>query len=251
MLKFSPANAKLKNLVAVPGLQKYLANKRKVFSCDKISGHSCPFAEKCLSKVVVTDGKRKVQDGPKTEFRCFSASQEATFTNTYNRRMENFEALKGLNLKQTVEILEAALPHNLGVCRIDVAGDFMSPAEFGAWIELARNHSDRLFYAYTKSLPYWVKQINRIPENLTLTASYGGKRDDLIAEYNLRNVVVVKSEQEAAELGREIDHDDSHAALPGPDFALLVHGIQPKGSEYAEAVKLLKKQKVQFSYPRK
>ena len=52
----------------------------------------------------------------------------------------------------------------------------------------------------------------------------------------------------------EIDHDDSHAARPSmrhQDFALLVHGTQPKGSEAADALKLLKKNKVRHSYSRK
>lgn len=48
------------------------------------------------------------------------------------------------------------------------------------------------------------------------------------------------SQAEADELGLEIDHDDSHAALPGPSFALLIHGIQPKGSEAGKAVRALR-----------
>jgi hypothetical protein len=53
----------------------------------------------------------------------------------------------------------------------------------------------------------------------------------------------VFSESEALELGLEIDHDDSHAARPSlkdQDFALLIHGIQPKGTEAAAALKQLK-----------
>jgi hypothetical protein len=38
----------------------------------------------------------------------------------------------------------------------------------------------------------------------------------------------------------DIDHDDSHAALPGPSFALLIHGIQPAGSEAGKAVRALR-----------
>jgi hypothetical protein len=42
---------------------------------------------------------------------------------------------------------------------------------------------------------------------------------------------------EADQLGLEIDHDDSPAALPGPSFALLIQGIQPKGSAGQARVK--------------
>jgi hypothetical protein len=52
---------------------------------------------------------------------------------------------------------------------------------------------------------------------------------------------VVYSEQEAADLGLEIDHDDEHAAFGKKDFALLIHGTQPKGSAAGEALKQIKK----------
>jgi hypothetical protein len=71
----------------------------------------------------------------------------------------------------------------------------------------------------------------------------GGKRDDLIAEHGLRTAIVVYSEAEADMLGLEIDYDDTHAAKPScrnHDFALLIHGVQPEGSEAAKALQLLK-----------
>ena len=43
--------------------------------------------------------------------------------------------------------------------------------------------------------------------------------------------------------GLEIDHDDSHAADPtkcNQDFALLIHGTQPAGTEAATALRELK-----------
>ena len=57
MVKFSNANTKLKRLYQIPELGKFLV-KRKIYSFDLLSGHSCPFASKCLSKAVVTDEGR-------------------------------------------------------------------------------------------------------------------------------------------------------------------------------------------------
>ena len=117
-------------------------------------------------------------------------------------------------------------------------------------------YPDRLFYAYTKSLQYWLKYkewTEHLP-NFILTASRGGRDDHLIAEHNLRESVVVFSEEEAYNGGLEIDHDDSHAARPDlaqNNFALLIHGVQPKGSEASEALKILKRDKVKHSYSRK
>ena len=80
-------------------------------------------------------------------------------------------------------------------------------------------------------------------DNLVLTASYGGSDDELIQEYGLRSAKVVFSESEANISGLEIDGDDSHAARPdlrNQDFALLIHGTQPKGSEAGKALSALK-----------
>ena len=124
-----------------------------------------------------------------------------------------------------------------------------------AWYAVALNNPNTLFYAYTKSLRFWLS-VNEFPilHNFVLTASYGGREDHLIDEFNLRSAKVVFSEAEANILGLEIDHDDSHAARPSlrdTSFALLLHGTQPKGSEAAEALKVLKRDGVQHSYSRK
>lgn len=256
MVKFSVANVKIQVLASVDAIRPYLEGNRKVYSFDLLSGHSCPFSDKCKSKVKFVDGKRTIQDGPNTEFRCFSASQEVLFTNLYNLRAGNFNQMRNAkNSTEMADTINAAMPANLGVCRIHVGGDFFNAMYFDAWIQVARSNPDRLFYAYTKSVRYWVERMlnNDIPANLILTASYGGLDDDMIEEYRLRSSKVVFSLEQAEELGLEIDHDDSHAADPSKksnDFALLIHGTQPKGSEASEAIKQLKKDNVQFSYSR-
>ncbi len=61
---------------------------------------------------------------------------------------------------------------------------------------------------------------------------------------------VVLSEQEAADLGLELDHDDSHAMNPGPSFALIIHGMQPAGSAASKALTELRRNG-EFGYGRK
>ena len=246
MIKFSKANAKIEALKEVPELAKYLENKRKVYSFDLLSGYSCPFAEKCLSKATVQiDGKRKIKDGPKTEFRCFSASQEVQYTNVYNLRKHNYDTLKENQDDWPLMYLELwkSIPKDVGIVRIHVAGDFFNENYLRAWTHLAVNSPDVLFYAYTKSLKYWDSLRSEIPENLVLTASYGGRDDWMIVHSGFRSAKVVFSEAEAEELDLIIDHDDSHAANPvwrDQDFALLIHGTQPAGTEAAAALKELK-----------
>lgn len=237
-LKFSKANAKTKKLQrsTVAG---WLTGGRKIYSFDILSGWSCPYANQCLSKVKVDNGKRKVVDGPNTEFRCFSASQEVLLTPVYNSRKHNFQAMRNAgDYRSMANLLVENLPNDSGIIRIHVAGDMFSQEYFDAWVLTAAACKDTLFYAYTKSLPYWVKRMGDIPDNLVLTASVGGRRDDMIAEHGLRSATVVGSQYAARKLKLPVDSDDSHAADPqrkNKNFALLIHGTQPKGSEMAKA----------------
>lgn len=245
MLNFSPANTKIKNLSEVKSLAKYLSKGKKVYSLDLLSGWSCPFAKNCLSKVIITDGKRKIKDGPDTEFRCFSASQEALYPAVYNLRKNNYDQLQLCNTyTYKKNLILVSLPKNAGIIRIHVGGDFFNPDYFRAWLKVAQVRPDILFYAYTKSLKYWIENRSQVEqtENFVLTASRGGRLDYLIDDAGLRSSTVVFSVAEAENLGLEIDHDDSHAADPskkGKNFALLIHGSQPKGSNAGKAVRAL------------
>ena len=141
-------------------------------------------------------------------------------------------------------MIEDSRTKDAGIVRIHVAGDFFNQEYMHAWYAVALNNPRTLFYAYTKSLRYWLS-VREFPElwNFVLTASYGGTHDHLIDEFNLRSAKVVFSEAEAAELGLAIDHDDTHAAKPtlrDDSFALLLHGTQPKGTDAATALKALK-----------
>jgi hypothetical protein len=89
----------------------------------------------------------------------------------------------------------------------------------------------------------WLNLRNEIPNNVYLTASVGGTLDAMIPG-NLdtfkRIAYVVYTEQQAAEQGLEIDHDDSHCFGDKP-FALLVHGSQRAGSDASKAISKRKK----------
>lgn len=235
-IRYAPANAKLSLLEERLGVN--------VYSFDLLSGVTCPFARDCHSKAVLgADGSRSIQDGAHTLFRCFSASQEVAYTNVFLARRANTDAIMPLAARSPMAAADAlcdALPDDAGCVRIHVAGDFKLLNYFDAWLEVALRNPGRRFYAYTKSIPFWVKRMDHLPPNFLLTASRGGKADCLIDEHGFREARVVYSEQEADALGLEIDHDDSHAALPGASFALLIHGIQPKGSDAGKAVRALR-----------
>lgn len=239
MLKFSQQNAKTKNLRSVPELQEYLVDKRKIYSLDLLSGWSCPGARDCLARVHDVNGKRTLRDGPHTQFRCFSASQEVIYPNVYNARKWNKIAIQvQKTVTQIRNLILQSLPPNLGILRYHVGGDFFKLAYFRAAVEVAERCPDRLFYAYTKSLPFLQKldvvdlSQGFIRPNFLVTTSVGGRYDHLIPQMGVRTATVVFDEN----TDLPIDHDDSHAATSGGSFALLLHGVQPAKSKASKAL---------------
>jgi len=232
-VSYGKANSKLVRLQALLG--------RKVYSWSILSGKNCTYAKDCkvwAERDSQTGRTRKVRS-PLTVFDCFSASEEALYPSVYDSRARNSEVLM-LSQSQMTEVMLAGIPKNAGVIRIHVGGDFKTQEYFDAWLDVTLRRPELLFYAYTKSIPFWLKRVDSIPDNFRLTASRGGHRDDLIAAHGLKEAVVVYTEQQAADLGLEIDHDDSHAALGSTSFALLIHGKQAAGTEAAAAVRALK-----------
>lgn len=230
---------------------------KNVFTFSLPSGFTCPGALDCLSKANKETGK--IVDGPKTVFRCFSASQEALYKNVRKSRWDNFDKLKaamGTWEKDTnkmfamADLIRASIPKKANIIRIHVAGDFFNQNYFNAWAYTAACRQDVLFYFYTKSLPFWINRLDVIGngrtskgfelKNFVPTASYGGRNDELIKQYNLRTAQVVYSDAEAKKLKLVIDHDDTHAMKHGKDFALIIHGTQPKGSDASKALQVLK-----------
>ena len=168
----------------------------------------------------------------------------------------NYDLLKEVGksggYKAQAELIVKSLEHFFSYdgfkeqVRIHESGDFYNGEYLKAWIEVARMMPKNKFYAYTKSLRYWIANMDFVDHlpNFVLTASYGGREDNLIDEHGLRSTTVIFSEEQAWKLGLSIDHDDSHAADPAmknQDFALLIHGTQPKGSAASVALQTLKR----------
>ncbi len=142
-------------------------------------------------------------------------------------------------MEAIADLICESLPKKFDVLRVHVGGDYFSKKYLQAWVIVATRNPDKLFYSYSKSLHFFADVAR--PENLVLTASRGGKFDNLIDVHNWKEAVVVYSEEEAEQKGLEIDHDDSHAAFGAKSFALLLHGTQPKGSEASAALSVLRK----------
>jgi len=243
LLKFSTGNAKL--------------SRRLIFSLP--SGYSCPNAGVCKTFADRITGE--ITDLPQrngtiaAEFRCFSAMSEVR-PNVREARWHNWDLLRETmyltdsdtkkQLQALTELIELsiAVQPALDLVRVHEAGDYWTELYMHAWANAARNYSRMTFYSFTKSLGMWYNLRKVLPKNMYLTASYGGVLDTMITKYPRtfkRSARVVYTEQEAANLGLEIDHDDSHCLGDKP-FALLVHSSQRAGSDASKALSQRKKE---------
>lgn len=238
LLSFGKKNAKLGKLLT--------------FSLP--AGYSCPGAKDCLAFANKETGK--IKDGADTQFRCFAASGEALFPNVRKSRWKNYNLLRNCDgVLAMANLIDTSIKGNPAKIHIHVSGDMFSQDYLDAWLTVAYRRPETTFYFYTKSLPLWIARIGVIGNghtrgilhNVVPTASYGGKFDNLIAEYGLRSAKVVFSKGEAKRSKLRIDHTDELAWKHGKDFALLLHGTQPAKTKAAKALQKLK-QSGNFGY---
>jgi hypothetical protein len=200
---------------------KFIKNKKYytgiVYEWNLPTGVTCPFALECKVSVDRVSGKFSIARGA---FKCYAASAER-FPAVREHRWHNYEAAKMANIPE--------LPADAKHVRIHMSGDFFSQHYFDVWLDYARKHPDVKFWAFTKSITYWVNRLGDIPSNLILTASYGGKHDALIECYNLKYTKVVKSVEEAA--GMPIDFNDDYARMPDVNFCLLDNNAVGKAKQ--------------------
>ena len=196
-----------------------------VYEWNLPTGHTCPFALECLVKVNRETGKF---ENKSNAYKCYAAAPER-FPGVRNHRWNNYEYVLNGN--------KPILPKDCKAVRIHASGDFFNQSYFDMWIEIAKENPTVEFWAYTKSLKYWVNRLNEIPNNLVLTASQGGRNDELIEKHGLKNVIVypridlVPSE-------RPIDSNDDWARKLGINFALLDNQKVKKKSEITQEINL-------------
>jgi hypothetical protein len=180
-----------------------------VYEFNLPAGHSCPFARDCKIKVDRVTGKFDVIG---KGYRCYAAPSER-FPGVRESRWKNFE--------EVIKTHKIELPKDATHVRIHGSGDFFSQWYFDLWLQVARDNPKVKFWAFTKSIRFWIERLNEIPPNLTLQASYGSYDDDLIEKYHLKHAKVFTDRDEAIASGLPIDYDDTLAMSGNQSFALL------------------------------
>jgi hypothetical protein len=221
-LKFSKGNRKLQALASEFGIPK-----SHVVGFDLPAGHTCPFADACLTFADKNTGIQTV--GENNQFKCFASNIESAFTNTRKAHWHNYDLLNGLPVYKMVKLINDSLPQNVKVVRIHASGDFFCNDYFNAWCQVASINPEIVFYGYSKGLQY-VKADK--PENFKLVYSWGGKLDSKVTP-DVPVSYVVNSQAQAVKLGLALpceiaDAGDYFSILNQKSFALVLHGTQPR-----------------------
>ena len=233
ILKMSKGNAKLSKDTLIQSIS---------------AGITCPGSNACKAWVTLKDNKRVLNRGNESLFTCFAASEELRYPNFFKSRKYNYDLINSYVLKNDLKGLTdlinrsiQANKKNITKVRIHESGDFFNIIYLKAWLNVAKLNKDIKFYCYSKSLDFFLEVL--LPNNFFMVASYGSSFDYLIDQgYFPKYSKVVFSKDEAKKVNLDIDKDDS-LCFGNKAFALLLHGMQEKGSEAGEALKLIKRNK--------
>jgi hypothetical protein len=226
MLTFSFHNQKINELASHLGL-----SRNQVVAFDLPAGYTCPMASLCRTYANRKTGM--IIKGIGSKFRCYAASVEGRYPAVRRARWHNYEQLQGLSLRDSIALIDESLPTNIRVMRIHSSGDFFGETYFRAWYDVAYNHSNIMFFGYTKILDYVRFSLNMNLHNFKLVYSHGGKHDNFVAGEPV--AYVVNHAEDARKIGVPVScanypADDYDYIVAGESFALKLHGNQFKGA---------------------
>jgi len=184
-------------------------NKAKIFNFSipayktRSGKITCPFADSCVKFCYAQKGNYtrfpKIQDLMEQKYKI--------------SKTNNFIPL------MNEEIQKKKVTH----IRIHDSGDFYSIAYLNKWVEIANDNKEVIFYAYTKSIPFFKGCIN-IPSNLKIIFSEGSKTDNLINTAKDRHARIFKSKELLKAAGYiDASNNDLQAITENKKVGLVYH----------------------------
>ena len=146
----------------------------KTYNFDLPAIKTCPFADKCKVYCYATKGFYQM---PSVKAK-FERNLEAS-------KLDNFVS----EIQKDIDLLKEK--GKIDAIRIHSSGDFYNEDYLNKWIEIIANNQDIVFYAYTKSIPYFNNPELKYTDNFKVIFSEGGKYDHLIEKWDLRKVKLV------------------------------------------------------------
>tara|TARA_R110001606_G_scaffold374683_1_gene532607 strand:+ start:1057 stop:1659 length:603 start_codon:yes stop_codon:yes gene_type:complete len=155
-----------------------LKNNAKIFNFSipayktKSGKVTCPFAAACVKYCYA-------QKGNYTRFPIVQELMEKKYEIS---KQNNFNSL------MNEEIKKKKATH----IRIHDSGDFYSIKYLAKWIQIAEYNKEVIFYAYTKSIKFFVDGL-LLPPNMKIIFSEGSKHDELINIKEHRHARIFKN----------------------------------------------------------
>jgi len=186
-------------------------NNKRVFNFGIIANKSlegkstCPFAKGCLGADYKCYAQKGAYAWPKVK---------QAYNNRYLlTKQDNF-----INLMN-----EAIQKKKVDILRLHDSGDFYSIDYLNKWVEIANANKEVIFYAYTKSIPFFKKNLD-IPTNLKIIFSEGSKKDNLINTSKDRHAKVFKDINSLLSAGYiNASDNDLNAITDNKKVGLLLH----------------------------
>lgn len=168
----------------------------------------CPFAKDCVKYCYAQKGNYRYP------------SVKKGLNNRYElSKKEEFVTIMNANI-----LLER--PTHV---RIHDSGDFYSVDYLNKWVQIAKDNKEVIFYAYTKSIPFFktTKEMNTnflLPKNLIIIFSEGSKKDNLINTDTDRHSRIFKDINEMKKQGYiNASDNDLNAITKNKKVGLLLH----------------------------
>jgi hypothetical protein len=132
---------------------------------------------------------------------CFALGGNYLYPAVKNKQKERLRASK---LSSFTDIITNEIKKlNVGCVRVHDSGDYYNRKYLDKWIQIANDSPDVIFYSYTKSIQFFKSDIDnwsvKLPDNLVITFSYGGKYDHLINPKKDKHALVFQSLEQLLE----------------------------------------------------
>ena len=199
-MKLLTQNAKLK--------KTSIENKMRVMNFSlpaykTITGKTvCPFAKDCIKYCYAQKGNYKYPSVIKGLNNRYELSKTDEFVPKMNATI----------------ILER--PTHV---RIHDSGDFYSPQYLNKWVQIAKDNTNVIFYAYTKSIKFFINGL-KLPKNMKIIFSEGSKTDNLINTSKHRHARIFKSKELLNAAGYiDASNNDLKAITSNKKVGLVYH----------------------------
>jgi len=147
---------------------------------------TCPFADDCIKY-------------------CYASKGAYTWLPAQNKHNLNYKLSQQENFTELIQNDIDSKRKKITHIRLHSAGDFYSVKYLLKWLEIADKNPDIVFYAYTKSIPFFknsklIKLMLRHKQNFKVIFSYGSKKDNLINSID-RHAKIFNNESELKKAG--------------------------------------------------